>query len=148
RRPNHNHRFGRDADRPGELRHDECARPGQHRGSGAVRENYLEPQVELKHVSFGYGADQVLEDISLHLHPGQFAALVGPSGAGKTSLLKLILGTLEPTQGQIFIGGHSNRWQAPLQIGYVPQLEAVDWNFPVTVGEAVLMGRARRSGIW
>jgi zinc/manganese transport system ATP-binding protein/zinc transport system ATP-binding protein len=108
----------------------------------------LEPQVELKHVSFGYGAEKVLDDISLHLHPGQFAAMVGPSGAGKTSLLKLILGTLEPTEGEIFIGGHSNRSQAPLQIGYVPQLEAVDWNFPVTVGEAVLMGRVRRSGIW
>ena len=108
----------------------------------------MEPVVELKHVSFGYGAETVLEDISLHLHPGQFAALVGPSGAGKTSLLKLILGTLEPTEGQVYVCGQSNRSQAPTQIGYVPQLEAVDWNFPVTVAEAVLMGRVRRSGIW
>jgi zinc/manganese transport system ATP-binding protein len=108
----------------------------------------LEPLVELRHVSFAFGAEPVLEDISLHLHPGQFAALVGPSGAGKTSLLKLILGTLEPTQGQIYVCGLSNRSQSPTQIGYVPQLEAVDWNFPVTVTEAVLMGRVRRSGIW
>ena len=108
----------------------------------------MEPLVELKNVSFGYGAEPVLEDISLHLHPGQFAALVGPSGAGKTTLLKLILGTLEPTRGQILLGGQSDRSRSPAQIGYVPQLEAVDWNFPVTVGEAVLMGRVRRSGLW
>ena len=57
----------------------------------------MQPLVELNDVTFGYGAEPVLEDICLHLHPGQFAALVGPSGAGKTSLLKLILGTLQPT---------------------------------------------------
>lgn len=45
----------------------------------------MEPLVELKHVTFGYGAEPVLDDISLHLHPGQFAAVVGPSGAGKTA---------------------------------------------------------------
>ena len=108
----------------------------------------MEPLVELKHVTFGYGAEPVLDDVSLHLHPGQFAALVGPSGAGKTSLLKLILGTLQPSTGEIFMRGQSLRGPARIQIGYVPQLEAVDWNFPVTVAEAVLMGRVRRSGIW
>ena len=108
----------------------------------------MEPLVELKHVSFGYGAEPVLDDISLHLHPGQFAAVVGPSGAGKTSLLKLILGTLQPSAGHIYMRGHSLHGQARTQIGYVPQLTAVDWNFPVTVAEAVLMGRVRRSGLW
>ena len=108
----------------------------------------MEPLVELKHVTFGYGAEPVLDDISLHLHPGQFAAVVGPSGAGKTSLLKLILGTLQPITGEIYMRGHSQPGQARTQIGYVPQLTAVDWNFPVTVAEAVLMGRVRRSGVW
>ncbi len=108
----------------------------------------MQPLVELKHVTFGYGAEPVLEDVCLHLHPGQFAALVGPSGAGKTSLLKLILGTLQPTQGEIILQGETRRGQPRAQIGYVPQLEAVDWNFPVTVAEAVLMGRVNRSGIW
>jgi len=108
----------------------------------------LKPLVELKHVTFGYGAEPILEDVSLHLHPGQFAAVVGPSGAGKTSLIKLILGTLQPTTGEIVINGEALRGQPRTQIGYVPQLEAVDWNFPVTVTEAVLMGRVGRSGIW
>lgn len=108
----------------------------------------MQPLVELNHVSFGFDARPVLKDVSLHLHPGQFAALVGPSGAGKTTLLKLILGTLQATRGQVCIHGEALHGRPATQIGYVPQLEAVDWNFPVTVSQAVLMGRVRRSGIW
>ena len=108
----------------------------------------MRPIVELNRVTFGFGAEPVLEDISLHLHPGQFAALVGPSGAGKTSLLKLILGVLQPTHGEICINGEALDGRPAPRIGYVPQLEAVDWNFPVTVEQAVLMGRTQKSGIW
>ena len=108
----------------------------------------MRPLVELNHLTFGYGAEPVLEDICLHLHPGQFAALVGPSGAGKTSLLKLILGTLPPSHGEIRIDGRTRQGQPAPQVGYVPQLETVDWNFPVTVEQVVLMGRVRRSGLW
>ncbi len=108
----------------------------------------MDPLIELNGIDFGYGAEPVLEDISLHLHPGQFAALVGPSGAGKTTLLKLILGTLQPNTGEMCIHGEALEDQPRLQIGYVPQLETVDWNFPVTVEQAVLMGRTRRSGFW
>jgi len=108
----------------------------------------MQPLVELNYITFGYGAEPVLEDICLHLHPGQFAALVGPSGAGKTSLLKLILGTLQPTRGEICIHGEALNGRLAPCVGYVPQLETVDWNFPVTVEQAVLMGRVRRSGIW
>ncbi|MBI3241707.1 MAG: metal ABC transporter ATP-binding protein [Chloroflexi bacterium] len=108
----------------------------------------MQPLVELNHVSFGYGAEPVLENVCLHLHPGQFAALVGPSGAGKTSLLKLILGTLQPTHGEVCIHGQALNGQPAPQVGYVPQLETVDWNFPVTVEQVVLMGRVQRSSIW
>ncbi len=108
----------------------------------------MDPLVELNHVSFGYGAQPVLEEINLHLHPGQFAALVGPSGAGKTTLLKLILGTLRPGRGELCLHGKAlNRGNAP-RVGYVPQLQTVDWNFPVTVEQVVLMGRVRASGVW
>ncbi|MDX1520636.1 MAG: metal ABC transporter ATP-binding protein, partial [Anaerolineae bacterium] len=108
----------------------------------------MQPLIELKQVNFGYGAEPVLEDINLHLHPGQFAALVGPSGAGKTSLLKLTLGGLHPTAGEIYIHGQRLNGQAAPHVGYVPQLETVDWNFPVTVEQVVVMGRIRRAGIW
>jgi len=108
----------------------------------------MRPLVELNQVAFSFGTEPVLEDISLHLHPGQFAALVGPSGAGKTSLLKLILGVLQPTHGEVRINGESLNGRPAPRVGYVPQLEAVDWNFPVTVAQAVLMGRIQRSSVW
>lgn len=108
----------------------------------------MEPLLELRKVSFGYGAMPVLEDINLHLHRGQFAALVGPSGAGKTTLLKLILGTLQPTHGGIYTHGELlPNGHAP-RVGYVPQLETVDWNFPVTVEQAVWMGQIGNKNIW
>ncbi len=108
----------------------------------------MQPLVELNDVTFGYGAQPVLQDICLHLHPGQFAALVGPSGAGKTSLIKLILGTLQPTRGEICIHGQALNGRLTPQVGYVPQLETVNWNFPVTVEQVVLMGGTSQSGPW
>lgn len=103
----------------------------------------MEPLIELKEATFGYGATPVLQGVNFHLHPGQFAALVGPSGAGKTTLLKLVLGLLRPGQGQLY-----RRTTPPLRIAYVPQLETVDWNFPVTAIEVVLMGLTKQSGRW
>lgn len=103
----------------------------------------MKPLVELRDVTFGYGATPVLENINLHLHPGQFMALVGPSGAGKTSLLKLILHLVRPSRGHI-----EWRENPALRLAYVPQLETVDWNFPVTAEEVVLMGNTRRAGWW
>lgn len=108
----------------------------------------MKPLVELNQVSFGYGARPVVEQISLHLHPGQFAALVGPSGAGKTTLLKLILGVLQPSKGEVSMHGQVLDTRITPRIGYVPQLESVDWNFPVTVEQAVWMGQIQNSGPW
>ena len=108
----------------------------------------MDPLLELRQVSFGYGAAPVLEAVNLHLHRGQFAALVGPSGAGKTTLLKLILGTLQPTHGAMYMHGELlGNGHAP-RIGYVPQLETVDWNFPVTVEQAVWMGQIGNKNLW
>lgn len=101
----------------------------------------MQALIELRDVSHQYGQKRVLEDIFLHLHPGQFAALVGPSGAGKTTLLKIILGVLQPTHGDVCVDGCTVGADRTLRIGYVPQLETVDWNFPVTVEQVVLMGR-------
>lgn len=108
----------------------------------------MQPLLELKDVSFSYGVTPVLEGVSLHLHPGQFAALVGPSGAGKTSLLRLLLGTLQPTHGEVLLHGRALKEGLTPQVGYVPQLETVDWRFPVTVEQVVLMGRVRRASVW
>jgi ABC-type Mn2+/Zn2+ transport system ATPase subunit len=108
----------------------------------------MQPILEMRDVSFGYAAAPVVQNVSLHLHAGQFAALVGPSGAGKTSLLKLILGSLRPGHGEITVNGQHVDGNPAGGVAYVPQVETVDWNFPVTVEQVVLMGRVRKSGIW
>jgi zinc/manganese transport system ATP-binding protein/zinc transport system ATP-binding protein len=108
----------------------------------------MQPLIEVRDVTFGYERTPVLHDVSLHLHRGQFAGLVGPSGAGKTSLLKLVLGVLQPNRGATLLDGAPIDGRQAGRIGYVPQLETVDWNFPVTVEQVVLMGRVRRGGWW
>ena len=112
----------------------------------------MKPVIELRDVTFGYTHHPVLKKIDLHLHPGQLAAVVGPSGAGKTSLLKLILGTLQPVRGSVKMNvqQHSKQQSNRLarRVAYVPQVDTIDWNFPVTVEEVVLMGRIRNASIW
>lgn len=93
--------------------------------------------IRMVEVTAAYGHHPVLEDVSFHVHEDQFTAIVGPSGAGKTTLLRLILGTLKPMQGRITTS-------AGLRTSYVPQLETVNWNFPLTVFECVLMSRSGR----
>jgi zinc/manganese transport system ATP-binding protein/zinc transport system ATP-binding protein len=103
----------------------------------------MQPLVEMVDLSFGYNGALVLEDVNLAFQPGQFATLVGPSGAGKTSLLKLVLQLLRPVSGRV-----GYRRTPPLRVAYVPQLETVDWNFPVTAEEVVVMGNTRQTGLW
>ncbi len=106
------------------------------------------PLVQVENLWFGYGATPVLEDVSFTLRRGQFAAVVGPSGAGKTTLLRLILGLLKPNRGYVTIAGERVNGRPSVHIGYVPQLNAIDWTFPVTVEQVVLMGRIRQAPFW
>jgi ABC-type Mn2+/Zn2+ transport system ATPase subunit len=95
-----------------------------------------EPLVRLHGVTCGYGGDLVLSDVDLVIHAGSFVGVVGPSGSGKTTLLRALLGSVTPLSGTV-------ERASDLRIGYVPQLETVNWNFPVTVAETVLMARTR-----
>jgi ABC-type Mn2+/Zn2+ transport system ATPase subunit len=101
--------------------------------------------VWLSDVSAGYDERLVLEGISLAVEPGTLLAVVGPNGAGKSTLLKLVAGLLAPRSGRIEVLGHPPGQQAR-RIAYVPQAELVDWSFPVTVGDVVMMGRYPRLG--
>jgi zinc/manganese transport system ATP-binding protein len=111
-------------------------------GPTAVRS----PLVEISDLTYGYDRVPVLTDVNLTVRQGDLTGLVGPSGAGKTTLLRIILGQMRPQQGEIRIDGKVVRSDASMGIGYVPQMETINWNFPVTVEEVVLMGRAADSG--
>ena len=96
--------------------------------------------VELEEVSTAYGSTVALQKVSLKIWPGQFMAIVGPNGGGKTTLLRTILGMVAATSGRILMHGAALTRAMPQRIGYVPQLEAIDWNFPITVEEVITMG--------
>jgi zinc/manganese transport system ATP-binding protein/zinc transport system ATP-binding protein len=74
--------------------------------------------------------------------------VLGPSGAGKTTLLRLILGTLSPQAGEVCVRGEALNGRTAPNVAYVPQLESVDWSFPVTVEQVVQMGCVRNTGPW
>jgi ABC-type Mn2+/Zn2+ transport system ATPase subunit len=93
-----------------------------------------EPLVEVDRVTCRYGREPVLVNVSLTVAGGDFIGVVGPSGSGKTTLLRAITGTVEPIAGRV-------RRHPGLALAYVPQVETVNWNFPVTVSECVLMAR-------
>ena len=104
--------------------------------------------IEMRDVSAGYGPGDVFSDVTLRIPRGQFVGLVGPSGAGKTSLLKAMLGGLPRVEGRVTIGDTPVvPGRPPAGVGYVPQIETVDWSFPVTVEDVVMMGRVRRMGL-
>jgi len=96
-------------------------------------------------VSGGYGNLTSIEDISLKIWPGQFVAVVGPNGGGKTTLLRTILGAVPLMRGNLMIRGKETLGSTLERVGYVPQLETIDWNFPITVEEVILMGLFRKN---
>lgn len=104
------------------------------------------PLVIFERASAGYGRQAVLHEVDLRLAVGQFAGIVGPSGSGKTTLLRALLGIVPITGGRLTVDGAAVRGLAPAGVGYVPQLETVDWSFPVTVEQVVLMGRRGAHG--
>ena len=96
------------------------------------------PLIACDHLSCTYGNGTVIEGVDLSVHPGEFVGIVGPSGSGKTTLLKAMLGSIKASHGSVTRA-------SGLSVAYVPQLETVDWNFPVTVGEVVGMSRPQKS---
>jgi zinc/manganese transport system ATP-binding protein/zinc transport system ATP-binding protein len=98
------------------------------------------PLVEINGLSCGYEKQRVLSRVDLQITKGDFVGLLGPSGSGKTTLLRSMLGAVDVYEGEVLIEGRSPTEGRP-RIGYVPQLETIDWNFPVTVREVVMMGR-------
>jgi zinc transport system ATP-binding protein len=105
--------------------------------------------LEATDVSFAYGDDPVLEEVSLSLRPGEFVALVGPNGSGKSTLLRVVLGLLRPGAGTVrLFGVDPRRLREPWRLGYVPQRPSIQNDMPATVEEVVSTGRLARTGWW
>ncbi|MFK3894866.1 manganese ABC transporter ATP-binding protein MntB [Bacillus subtilis] len=102
--------------------------------------------VELENVTVAYHKKPVLQDISLQVPEGKLIGIIGPNGAGKSTLIKTILGLVPRTSGDISIYGKEYKDQRT-RIGYVPQRGSVDWDFPTSALDVVLMGRYGRIGL-
>ncbi len=105
------------------------------------------PIVEINNLTFAYNGEIALEDVNLEIRQGDFMAMIGPNGGGKTTLLKLILGLLKPDTGVIRIGGQSSQ-KASASIGYVSQDVHINRSFPITAMDVVLMGKLTPKKRW
>ncbi|GAA4658835.1 metal ABC transporter ATP-binding protein [Arthrobacter cryoconiti] len=106
------------------------------------------PSIEVRNVTVHYGEVLALDHANITLDPGRVCALVGMNGSGKSTLFKAIMGMVRPDSGTVLINGAS-----PLKsrksgaIGYVPQSEEIDWDFPLSVRDVVMMGRFGHMGL-
>jgi len=115
--------------------------PGQ---KHPVQHDATMPAVELRNVSVRYDKTVALENVSLRLNRGDSVAVVGPNGAGKSTLFHVIAGVVRPHEGQVRIYGSGPGRH--ICVGYVPQRKVIDWEFPVTVTDVVMMGRVGKMG--
>lgn len=133
------------------IRHDTDRRAGSEQrqglpqsaaeaGGAAGTETASRAAVEVHDVTVAYHRKPVLWDIDLQLPAGHLIGVIGPNGAGKSTLLKAILGLVPVASGHVALFGQPLREARP-RVGYVPQREAVDWDFPVNAVDVVLMGR-------
>jgi ABC-type Mn2+/Zn2+ transport system ATPase subunit len=102
--------------------------------------------VEVRDLHVRYDRVEALTGVSFDLPEGTALGIVGPNGSGKSTLLKTVAGLLLPSEGTVRVEGMAPRRLTPGTIGYVPQIEDVDWKFPVSVRDVVTMGRYPRVG--
>ena len=104
------------------------------------------PLVSVRHLTFGYGKEVVLDHVDLEIQRRDFLAIIGPNGGGKTTLLKVMLGLLRPWSGEV-VYQLSNGGDPRGRLGYVPQFSTFDKDFPLRVSDMVLMGRLGHRGL-
>jgi zinc transport system ATP-binding protein len=106
-----------------------------------------EPIIQMRDVWFSFNGQPVLQEVNLNVPRGDFLAVIGPNGGGKTTLLKLMLGLLNPTRGTVAVFRESPH-RVSHRIGYVPQNVHINKDFPVSVLDVVLMGCLRTGRGW
>ncbi|QDV92184.1 High-affinity zinc uptake system ATP-binding protein ZnuC [Phycisphaerae bacterium RAS2] len=130
---------------PGSRAAPSVAKPGRQVSSRADADENRMIAVEVHDVTVAYDRKPVLWDVDLELPAGRLIGVMGPNGAGKTTLLKAVLGLVPIASGRIEIFGEPLA-RCRRRVGYVPQRETVDWDFPVSALDVVLMGRYGRLG--
>lgn len=111
--------------------------------------NAMSPIVAIEHLDFAYGRQKVLNGIDLQIEPGTTLGLIGPNGGGKTTLIKLLLGSIEPTGGSLRVAGLSPRDAVRRGdlIGYLPQSPKAPNGLPISVRQIVRLGLAGKTGM-
>ena len=118
-------------------------------GTGESGPGTGEVVLAARDVSFAYGHEMVLEQVSLEVRAGEFAALAGPNGSGKSTLLRILLGLLPPQAGTVSVfGGTPRELHERWRVGYVPQRPRIAPDLPATVEEVVATGRLAKQGWW
>ena len=113
---------------------------------GAEKGSEREWALEVEDLWTGYGQTTILKQVSLQVACGQIVGVIGPNGSGKSTLIKSLLGLLKPWRGRISVMGSPVK-RSRRSMGYMPQMEQVDWDFPVTVEDVAQMGRYAKRGM-
>ena len=103
------------------------------------------PRVSVKNLTVHYRSVQALQNVTLTISAGRMTGIIGPNGAGKSTLLKAMLGLVPTSQGEVLYGDRPLADQLE-RVAYVPQRSQIDWTYPATVWDVVMMGRIRKSG--
>lgn len=106
------------------------------------------PLIDIRDADFGYDDVVAVAGVNLTVAAGEALALIGSNGSGKSTILRSIAGLLEPMRGTILFSGRQRTGETAMLVGYLPQAETYDASFPVTLRQAVEMGRYRRVSWW
>jgi zinc transport system ATP-binding protein len=101
------------------------------------------PLIHINHVTFAWDKEPVLEDVDLKIFDNDFIGMIGPNGGGKTTLVKMIMGLIQPQKGKIYFREDLPRLKRP--IGYLPQIKEIDRQFPISVFDVVRSGSLMRN---
>ena len=104
------------------------------------------PAIKVDKLSVSYDQTIVIQDVTFSIPKGKLVAIIGPNGAGKTTLVKAMLGMVKPYSGSVQFFGQP--LSSSTNIAYVPQRNSVDWDFPLTAFDLVLMGRYKKLGLF
>ncbi|MDV2998528.1 MAG: Manganese transport system ATP-binding protein MntB [Chroococcopsis gigantea SAG 12.99] len=105
----------------------------------------MSEEIFVSHLGVNYRSLVALTDITVKVRPGKLTGIIGPNGAGKSTLIKAMLGLIPVEQGSVFYGNSPLHHQLD-KVAYVPQRSQIDWTYPATVEDVVMMGRVKKTG--